>query len=251
MSTLWLALAAFAAGVVDAVIGGGGMIQVPALFAVYPGALPGALLGTNKLASSIGTTGAALRYNTANPAPWPLILPAALCACLLSVLGSLAVLHLPAEVLRKAIPFVLLALLIYTLRGPIGLVHAPRHEKATEVAIAATGASAIGFYDGFLGPGTGAFYKLLLVRGLGYDFLNAAAPAKVLNVASNLGALVVFAGAGTVFWGVGFAMAVANLAGGQVGSLLAIRFGSVFIRKAFIATTAILILKTFADAFLR
>ena len=160
-------------------------------------------------------------------------------------------LHVPADALRKAIPFVLLLLLLYTLKGQTGLVHAPRHSRPMEVAISSSGSGVIGFYDGFLGAGTGAFYKRLFVRGLGYDFINAAAPSKFLNVASNLGAVVVFGAAGTLFWGLGLAMAVANFAGGQLGSVIAIRYGSSFIRKAFIATVSVLILKTFFDAFLR
>lgn len=243
--------AAFLAGAVDAVIGGGGMVQLPALFSVYPSVPPGILFGTNKLASGIGTTGAALRYNVSVPCPWRIVVPAVLVAFVASVAGAYVVLLVPADPLRKALPFVLLALLIYTLRSRMGLEHAPRHSKPVDVAIAGTGSAAIGFYDGFLGAGTGAFYKLLYVRGLGFDFLNAAAPSKYTNVASNLGAVVVFGLGGHIYWGLALWMAAANFAGGQIGTLIALRYGSEFIRRAFVAIVTLLIVKTFHDAYIR
>ena len=239
------------AGIVDAVIGGGGMVQLPALFAVYPAAIPAALFGTNKLSAAVGTTGAAMQYTRSVSAPWSIIVPAAIVAFLAAVLGATAILMLPAEPLRKALPFILLALLIYTLKSNIGLEHLPRHARGKEIAIATSGSSAIGFYDGFFGAGTGAFYKLLFVRGLGYDFINAAAPAKFTNVASNLGAVLVFVLAGQMLWGVAAFMALTNFIGGQIGSRVALKYGSGFIRAAFIVVVSLLILKTFWDAYLR
>lgn len=246
-----LGLAALLAGIVDAVIGGGGMVQLPALFAVYPTVLPAALLGTNKLSAAVGTTGAALQYARSVSAPWSVIVPAAAAAFLFSVVGALAVLLVPAEPLRKALPFILLALLVYTLRSRVGLEHRPHHARPKEIAVATSGSSAIGFYDGFLGAGTGAFYKLLFVRGLGYDFINAAAPSKFTNVASNLGAVAVFALAGHMLWLMAAWMALTNFIGGQIGSRVALRYGSGFIRSAFIIVVSALILKTFYDAYLR
>lgn len=247
-----LGLAAFLAGVVDAVIGGGGMVQLPALFAVYPTVSPGILFGTNKLSAAVGTAGAALRYTSSVPTQWSIVVPAAIVAFVAAAIGAYAVLIVPADPLRKALPFVLLALLLYTLRSSrIGLDHAPRHSRRTEIAIATSGSSAVGFYDGFLGAGTGAFYKLLFVRGLGYDFINAAAPSKFTNVASNLGAVLVFGLGGYMYWGLALWMAVANFIGGQVGSIVALRYGSGFIRRAFIVVVFLLILKTFYDAYLK
>ena len=133
----------------------------------------------------------------------------------------------------------------------MGLEHRPHYKPGEEIPIAVAGSSAIGFYDGFFGAGTGAFYKLLFVRGLGYDFIHAAAPAKITNVASNLGAVLVFVLAGQMLWDVAAAMAIANFIGGQVGSRIAIRYGSGFIRSAFIVVVSLLILRTFYDAYLR
>jgi uncharacterized membrane protein YfcA len=249
---IWLALgaAAFGAGVVDAVIGGGGMVQLPALFAFMPGVAPPPLLGTNKLASAVGTTGAALQYARATAVPWRTVVPCILVAFVASLAGAYAVTLIPAEPLKKALPFVLVALLIYTWASGAGRELAQKPSPAKGAAIASSGSSAIGFYDGFLGVGTGAFYKLLFVRGLGLSFLQAAAPAKFTNVASNVGAVVAFAVTGYIFWALGLFMAAANFAGGQLGARIALRYGNEFIRSAFYVVVSLLIAKTFKDAYL-
>lgn len=249
---VWLALglAAFLAGVVDAVIGGGGMVQLPALFAFLPNVMPPPLLGMNKLASAIGTTGAAIQYARSVATPWRTIAPSIAIAFVASLLGAYAVTLVPAEPLKKALPFILIALLLYTWVSRAGAEHSPRHSKGKSALIASSGSGAIGFYDGFLGAGAGAFYKLLLVRGLGFSFLHAAAPAKFTNVASNLGAVVMFAVTGYIFWALGLFMAVANFAGGQVGARIALKYGNEFIRYCFFIVVAALIVKTFKDAYL-
>jgi len=130
-----------------------------------------------------------------------------------------------------------------------GRTHLPRHGRRREAAIAAAGAGAIGFYDGLFGPGAGAFYKLYFVRALGFDFVNAAAPAKIANVASNLAAVVIFAAKGLVLWRLALAMALFNFIGGQVGSRIALRYGNRLIRWAFIALVGVLIMKSYRDAY--
>jgi len=247
-TVLALGAAAFMAGVVDAVGGGGGLIQVPALLTLMPGAAPATLLGTNKVSASVGTAGSAWRYVRAVPPAWPQLLPALLAAFVASMLGALLLLWLPSGPLRLALPVLLTLLWIYTALGETGLVHAPRHEAPHERRMAALGAGVIGGYDGFLGPGAGAFYKLLYVRGLGYDFLHAAAPAKLANVASNLGALVVLIPQGQVIWVIALGMAVCNFAGGQIGSRIGLRHGSRLIRRVFLGMMALLILKSGVDA---
>jgi uncharacterized protein len=249
---VWLALgaAAFGAGVVDAVIGGGGMLQLPALFAFLPGVAPPPLLGTNKFASAFGTTGAAIQYARSVPVPWRTVAPAMAIAFVASLIGAYAVTRVPAEPLKKALPFILAALLVYVWASGAGVENAPKHSKRKAAVIASSGTSAIGFYDGFLGAGTGAFYKILFVRGLGYSFLHAAAPAKFTNVASNLAAVVVFAVTGYIFLWLGIWMAVANFLGGQFGARIALKYGNNFIRISFYVVVAALIGKTFKDAYL-
>jgi uncharacterized membrane protein YfcA len=246
---LELGSVAFAAGLVDAVMGGGGMLQVPALFALVPGAPPASLLGTNKFASSIGTAGAALQYARSAPPRWTTIAPVVAAAFLLSLLGAYAVTLVPANPLRKALPFLLLALLLYTFFSKLGTTHAPRYAHRQEAVVAASGAAAVGFYDGFFGPGAGAFYKLIFVRFLGFDFLNSAAPAKLANLASNLGAIPVFIWQGALLWKVALVMAAANFLGGQVGARIALRYGNRLIRWAFLVVVAALVAKTFYDAY--
>jgi uncharacterized membrane protein YfcA len=251
MNEWWeLGAAAFAAGAVDAAMGGGGMLQIPALFAVFPGVAPAILFGTNKIASSFGTMGAAVQYARAAPPRWSTIAPVVVAAFAAAVLGAYAVTLVPAQPLRKALPFALLALLLYTALGSAGLAHAPRYQRGREAGVAAVGAGAVGFYDGFFGPGAGAFYKIVFVRTLGFDFLNAAAPAKIANVASNLGAILVFSLGGLLLWKIALGMAVANFLGGQVGSRVALRYGNRFIRRAFLTLVTVLVAMTFRDAYL-
>ncbi len=244
-----LGVVAFAAGLVDAVMGGGGLLQVPALFALFPGAAPVSLLGTNKVASSIGTAGAALQYVRSMPPRWSTLLPVVVAAFLFSLMGAYALTLVPAHPMRKALPFLLLALLLYSAFNRLGMAHAPRYNRRQEAAVAAGGAAAVGFYDGFFGPGAGAFYKLIFVRFLGFDFLNSAAPAKLANLASNLGAIPVFIAQGVLMWKVALVMSVANLAGGQLGARIALRYGNRLIRGAFLALVAVLVAKTFYDAY--
>jgi uncharacterized membrane protein YfcA len=164
--------------------------------------------------------------------------------------GAYAVTLVPPEPLKKALPFILAALLVYAWASGAGREHAPNRSRAKSAFIASSGSTAIGFYDGFLGAGTGAFYKLLFVRGLGFSFLHAAAPAKFTNVASNVGAVAAFAATGYIFWALGLFMAVANFVGGQVGARIALRYGNDFIRRAFYVVVSLLIAKTFKDAYL-
>jgi uncharacterized membrane protein YfcA len=242
---------ALMAGLVDSIIGGGGMIQVPALFAVLPSFPPATLLSINKLASSVGTIGAAIQYSRANKSPWGLVIISSTVAFFASVAGAYLVTQLPTQWLRSALPFLLIALLIFNIKSNAGLIHAPKHQHRKQKAIASTGAGIIGFYDGFLGPGAGAFYKLFYTRVLGFDFLRSAAPAKFMNIASNLGALCVFFFLGYFDWKLGILMAIANLVGGQIGTGIAIKRGNTFIRKGFFILVTILIFKTFYDAFLK
>jgi uncharacterized membrane protein YfcA len=244
-----LGLAAFAAGVVDAVGGGGGLIQVPALFACLPGATPALLFGTNKMASSVGTAGAAWQYAGSVTPPWRVVAASMLAAFVAAWLGALALALIPTEPLRKALPWLLLALLIFTVVGSGGLHHQPKHAPQRELGWATAGSGLIGFYDGAFGPGAGAFYKMLFVRGLGFDFLHAAAPSKFANLASNLGALTVFAWQGQIHWLLGLGMALSNFVGGQLGSRIGLKYGNDLIRRVFVLLVGVLIVKSFADAY--
>jgi uncharacterized membrane protein YfcA len=252
MELLLVTLASLFAGFVDAIVGGGGLILVPALFAVFPTTHPATLFGVNKGASVWGTGAATWQYARRVRMPWHALLPAAGVAFVGSMLGAWTVTVIAPDFLRRALPLVLLAVLLYTLaRKDLGRHHAPRFSGRHEACAASAMGVAIGFYDGFFGPGTGSFLVFLFVRWLGYDFLHASASAKLLNVASNLAAIALFAWKGHIWWHMALTMAVANVVGSLLGTRLALRHGSGFVRVVFIGVVGALILKTTWDAWLR
>ncbi len=237
--------AAFAAGLIDAMVGGGGLIQIPALFAVYPGVPPATLLGTSKFAGLFGTVSAVARYAQKVVIPWRALLPLALVALVMSVGGAKLATVVAPGVFRPLVPIMLLAVLVYVLwRKDLGGEHAPRPFAGSHHVIGAALIAAIGFYDGFFGPGTGSLLIFVFVRLYGYDFLHAGAAARVVNVAANAAALSYFASRGLVLWYVGAGMAICNIAGAVVGARLALRGGSSFVRTAFIVIVSLLILRT-------
>jgi len=241
---------AFFAGLVDAVAGGGGLIQVPALFAAYPDASPATLLGTNKVSAVGGTLNAARRYLRHVSLPWTVVGPAIAAGFVGSLLGANAVSNFPAEPLRKALPFVLLFLLFYTWFQPsLGKSHAPKGVGRYQQFKAVMLGLVIGFYDGFFGPGTGSFFLFGFVRFFGFDFLHASAATKLVNVATNTAAILMLASLGQIHWPLGLAMMIANIVGSQFGSRLAIQHGSTFVRKAFLLIVSVLILKSAWNAY--
>ena len=252
VDVLLLGCAAFLAGLVDAVVGGGGLIQIPVLFSVFPGQAAATLLGTSKLAGVFGTGAAALNYARRVRVAWSAAAPAAVAAFALSFVGAFTVTRVPGDFVRSLLPLVLLAVAIYTFtKKDFGSVHAPLHSGMTEKLVAVGMGGCIGFYDGFFGPGTGSFLMFLFVRFFGFDFLSASAAAKVVNVACNVAALLWFGYSGHVLWQLGLLMAVCQVAGSLVGTRLAIRHGSVFVRKLFLVVVSLLILKTGYDAISR
>ena len=251
MELLIVSLASLLAGLVDAIVGGGGLILLPALFVTFPQAAPATLFGTNKSASIWGTSLATWQYSRRVQMRWATLLPAAAAGLAGSLVGAWAVTQVDPTLFRKALPLVLLALLVYTLaRKDLGREHAPRLDGRREALAAAGIGVVIGFYDGFFGPGTGSFLVFAFVRWLGYDFLNASASAKLINVTTNFSALMLFAFKGHVWWHLALAMALANLLGSLIGTRLALRHGAGFVRQVFILVVLALILKTGWDTWL-
>ncbi|GAB4212979.1 MAG: TSUP family transporter [Rhodoferax sp.] len=249
MELLVVALASLFAGFVDAIVGGGGLILIPALFATFPSAHPATLFGTNKGASVWGTGFATWQYSRQVPLPWKALWPAALAGLMASLAGAWLVTRISPEFFRKLLPVLLLAVFAYTLaRKDLGRHHQPRFVGAQERWAGAAIGTAIGFYDGFFGPGTGSFLVFLFVRVMGYDFLRASACAKLINTATNVSALALFISKGHIWWHLVLAMAVANVVGSVAGSRLAIRHGSGFVRLAFLLVVSALIAKTGWDA---
>lgn len=252
MELLLMSLASLSAGFVDAIVGGGGLVLVPALFALFPTAHPASLFGLNKSASVWGTGMAAWQYSRRVQMNWHSLLPAAVACVIGGFAGAWAVTVVSADFLRKLLPVVLVGVLAYTLaRKDLGRHHAPRLSPSTERTAALVIGLVLGFYDGFFGPGTGSFFVFLFVRALGYDFLHASAAAKLLNTATNAAALSLFAIKGHVWWHYALVLALANVMGSLLGTRLALRHGASFVRGVFIVVVSALILKTGYDAFLR
>jgi hypothetical protein len=252
MELLIVSLASLLAGFVDSIVGGGGLILVPALFATFPAAHPATLFGTNKGASVWGTAFATWQFSRRVDMRWAALLPATGAGFVAAFAGAWLVTVVSPEYLRRLLPGVLLAVLLYTLLRPeLGRTHSPRLGGAKEAYVATAIGAVIGFYDGFFGPGTGSFLVFLFVRLLGYDFLSASASAKLINTATNVAALILFAAKGHIWWHFVAAMAVANVAGSLLGTRLALKHGTGFVRVVFIGVVSALILKTGYDAFLR
>ena len=242
-------LASTGAGLVDAIVGGGGLIMVPSLFGLFPQAVPATLLGTNKAASVWGTAWSAWQYAKRVQLPSGRLLGAMVAALLGAVVGAWLATQLPASRFRAALPPLLALVWAYTLwRKDLGREHAPLHGAQREAAWATALGGLIGFYDGVFGPGTGSFFVFGLVRLLGWDFLHASAAAKRLNFATNVAALAWFIPHGHVDWRLALPMAVANVAGSTVGTRLALRHGAGFVRGAFLLVVGALICKTAWDA---
>lgn len=252
-SFIWLLLllAAFASGLVDAIAGGGGLIQVPALFSAYPDTHPATLLGANKVASTGGTLNAARRYLRHVKLPWNILGPAIAAGFLGALLGAAAVSVFPAEPLRKALPFMLGLLLVYIWFAPnLGLENRPAHKIGSREGVkAGCMGLTIGFYDGFFGPATGSFFLFAFVRIFHFDFLHASAATKLVNVTTNLAAVLMLASLGFVDWPLGLSLMVANIVGSQFGSMLAIERGSQFVRKIFLVVVLALIARSAYSAF--
>jgi hypothetical protein len=199
-----------------------------------------------------GTLWAAGSYSRHVRLPWHALIPAIVTALVGGLFGAWLVTLFSTQWLRHLLPVMLLVTLAYTLLRPdLGRVHAPIHAGRHEAARAAAIAGGLGLYDGFFGPGTGSFLIFLFVRVLGSDFLHAAACAKILNATTHLAALVTFASCGHVWWQLAMPMAVANVVGSMLGSRMALRHGSGFIRVVFAMVVGVLILKTGYDAYLQ
>lgn len=245
---LILVLISFAAGFIDAVAGGGGLIQVPGLMVILPHASIPSLLGTNKASSIWGTLAASVKYIRSVELKKSLVLLACGVAFCFSILGARLVALISKEVIKPIIIVALIGVLAFTLTKKNFGIHEREEVQGTRLVVLATGIAAVmGFYDGFIGPGTGGFLIFLLVFLLQFTLLKASALAKVINLCTNLAALIYFAIGGNVLFPFAVPMAVANFCGGYLGSHLAINRGNVFVRKAFIGMTTLLLLRLLWD----
>ncbi|HEX5088169.1 MAG TPA: TSUP family transporter [Nocardioides sp.] len=245
-----LGLAAVAAGFVDAVVGGGGLVQIPALLVGLPNAAPTQVLATNKLASICGTTVSAATYvRRVRPDPRT-FLPMMAVAFVGAYAGAAVASQIPREAFE---PIVLVALVVvgaYVLFKPtLGAATVLRLSAHKHLAAALAVGFVIGFYDGALGPGTGSFLLFSLVGLLGYSFLEGSAQARLVNWATNLGALALFVPEGAVLWKVGLVMGGCNLVGGYAGARVAVSRGARFVRVFFIVVVGAFVVRIAGDVF--
>ena len=241
---LFLLAASFFAGFIDSIAGGGGLIQLPALLIGLPKSETAEVLGTNKLSAVFGTTTAAALYRKQIKPDPKILIAMGLPAFLGSAGGAVLASKIPTSSMRPLVLVLLIVVAIYTWFKPdLGKFENLRHLPGRRVQIAALAGAVIGFYDGIFGPGTGSFLMLILVASLGYAFITASAIAKVVNVATNVGAIMVFGIHGAVIWQIGIIMGVANISGAVIGARLAIKGGSTLVRKVFLIVTVALIVK--------
>jgi len=243
-TALFLLAASFFAGFIDSIAGGGGLIQLPALLIGLPKSDTAEVLGTNKLSSIFGTTTAAALYRKQIKPDPKILIAMGLPALLGSAGGAMLASKIPTSSMRPMVLVLLIVVAVYTWFKPdLGKFENLRHLPQRRVQIAALAGVIIGFYDGIFGPGTGSFLMLILVASLGYAFITASAIAKVVNVATNVGAIMVFGINGAVIWQIGIIMGVANISGAVIGARLAIKGGSTLVRKVFLIVTVALIVK--------
>jgi uncharacterized membrane protein YfcA len=248
---IFLALASGFAGFVDAMAGGGGLIQLPALLIGLPNKELPLILGTNKVPSIFGTAAAARNYFKNIKPDIPLTVSMMGPAFIGSITGAAFAATVPKDFFKPFIVFLLITVAIYTWRKPaLGMSENLKFTHKKRLLFVALIGLLIGFYDGIFGPGTGTFLVFFLVSGIGYAFLKASATAKLVNIATNAGAILSFQLTGHIWWQLGLLLAFANVLGAVIGSRLAIKGGSPLVRKVFLAVTFLLITRVAWDTFI-
>ena len=246
----FLAAFAFIAGFLDAIVGGGGLIQLPALLIQFPQLALPTLFGTNKIAALSGTSIAAVQYAKRIRFNWKVLLSISLFSFLFSFLGARTVSYLDSEALKPLILIILIAIAIYTfIKKDLGNVATKDLSTTKKMIFGALIGAVIGFYDGFFGPGTGSFFVLAFVVILGFDFLSASAYAKVVNCITNISALLVFVSHGNYLLELAILMAVFNVLGNFLGTKIAVKKGNGFIRIVFLIIVMLMILRYSKEVF--
>ncbi|CAM8636844.1 sulfite exporter TauE/SafE family protein [Candidatus Planktophila dulcis] len=244
LNLILLGVAMFASGFIDAIAGGGGLIQTPAMLLSFPDRNPVEVVATSKTAAFFGTTTAAIQYRKFIKTDPKLLIAMVIPAFIGSGIGAHLASRISAGSYKSSICFVMIAIFFYTLVKPeLGKEHVEKHSPQKLMVIGSVAAFIIGFYDGLIGPGTGTILMIALVALMGFAFVGASAIAKVVNATTNLASIIVVGLTIGVMWKLGLVLAVANLAGGYMGSHMAIKKGSSFIRIFYLIVTGLLILR--------
>jgi hypothetical protein len=247
VEAIYLCFFAFLAGFIDAVVGGGGLIQLPALLVLLPTESSRTLApiwGTNKFSSICGTSMAVVNYTRRVQLTWSLIIPAAIAALIFSFLGTRAVAHIRREALEPVVLILMIAVAAYTFaKKNFGHLHAPRLTPKQAQLLAILTGIVIGFYDGFFGPGTGSFLIFIFIGVFGFDFLHASANAKIINFSTNLASVTYLAATHNILYRYAIPMAICNVLGSVTGTTLAILKGNRFVRAIFLIVVSAMILR--------
>jgi uncharacterized membrane protein YfcA len=250
LTILAFILFAFIAGFIDSVVGGGGLIQLPALLIGLPGSPIPVIFGTNKIAALSGTSVAAFQYSRRIKFNFRLLLIIAFFSFVASYLGAKSLNFIDARTLKPLILIILILIAVYTfIKKDLGSVQTKLLPLNKQMFYGSLIGFIVGFYDGFFGPGTGSFFILGFVMILGFEFVTASAYAKVINCVTNLSALIVFIRHGQYILELALLMAVCNVAGSLIGSRMAIKKGNAFVRIFFLIIVVLMILKYGYDIF--
>jgi hypothetical protein len=245
---IFLCIFAFLAGLIDSIVGGGGLIQLPALLIFLPNTAIPLIFGTNKLSSIVGTLAAAIRFSQEVTIDWSIVLISTTSAFICSFIGASAISIINPALMRPLILLMLVTVAIYTwFKKDLGLQHIIKVQGVKKSIYATLIGSLLGFYDGFFGPGTGSFLIFAFIGLLGFDFLRASASAKVVNFSTNLAAIIYFTSTNSIIYSIAIPMGVCNVFGAIIGAKLAIIKGSAFVRVFFIGVVSLLIVKLAYD----
>jgi uncharacterized protein len=241
---------AFAAGFVDAIAGGGGLIQTPLSIVMLPQLPVATVIGTLKIPAFSGTSIAAMQYAKKVKLNYKRLAAMAIIAFCAAVAGSNLLSMVSNSFMKPVLLFVLIAVAIYTYSNKQFGIHTHKaHTEKQQLMYALAISLVIGFYDGFIGPGAGSFLVIAFISLLGFDFLKASANAKFVNLATNLGSICFFLYKGTILFKIAIPMAICNAIGGALGARLAIFKGNKFIRLFFLFIICLTIIRFAYDVF--
>ena len=230
-----LCLAAFLAGFIDAIVGGGGLIQTPVGLILLPNFSVSTVIGTLKVPAFSGTSFAAFQYLKKVEMNWKLLIVMMILAFPSAFLGSTLLTYVSNDFMKPLLLVILSLLVVYTYaQKNFGQHIVKTHSDRTQILYAILISFVVGFYDGFIGPGTGSFLVLAFIALMGFDFLHASANAKMVNLATNFGSICLFAWKGKIIWAIAIPIAFCNATGGWIGAKLAIKKGNKFIRIFFL-----------------
>jgi uncharacterized protein len=241
---------AFLAGFIDSIVGGGGLIQTPALLITLPQIAVPMIMGTAKISSIMGSTMSSIQFAQKVVFKKHILLVTIVAAILGAFIGARLIHYLQPSVVKPAIFFMLILVFMYMLlKRDFGQTQNKIISHTKSMVYGGIFGFLVGLYDGFLGPGTGSFLILFFISAIGFDFLLASAHAKVVNLATNIGAVIYFVSTGNVLWKVALPMGICNLLGSYFGARLAMLRGNTFIRLFFLGVIFLMILRYGYDIF--